>query len=106
MSKMSDLDVMEQEAELAEMQKKCDEHNAEWVKKWPNYCKTCKGWGGFGYTQSHGPGLNEQMFDVCDAPEKSETCHRCGQDGLDADANGPCKHCGWNFDDGLQEVRY
>lgn len=43
------------------------------------------------------------MFDPCEATERIETCHRCGLDGLAEDGEGPCTHCGWNYDDGEPE---
>ncbi len=79
---------------------------AEWREKWPQHCKACHGWGGSSYTQSHPYGMgsaHETLFDPCEATERPETCHRCGVDGLDGDGNGPCKHCGWNYDDGDPE---
>jgi hypothetical protein len=79
---------------------------AVWREKWPQHCKACHGWGGSSYTQSHPYGMgsaHETLFDPCEATERPETCHRCGLDGLDADGNGPCKHCGWNYDDGDPE---
>lgn len=75
---------------------------AEWRTKWPNHCKSCGGWGGSAYTEMHGfkGGSGETIADPCGAlPETA--CHRCGApDGLTADSEGPCRHCGWNFDDG------
>lgn len=73
---------------------------ASWRDKWPNHCKQCHGWGGFSFYQSHGPGPSEQMFDTCDAYDNFHRCHRCGELGLTADGDGPCSHCGWNYDDG------
>ena len=39
----------------------------------------------------------------CEALEIG-VCHRCGKPGLDAETGeGPCKYCGWDYDDGLPE---
>jgi len=80
---------------------------AEWVLKWPNHCKACGGWGGSTFLQSHPYGMgsaSESLFEQCSAIEKYETCHRCGQDGLTEDGNGPCRFCGWDYDDGSPQV--
>jgi len=76
---------------------------AEWRAKWPNHCVKCHGWGGFTFKQSHPYGMGsatETLVDPCEAIAKLETCHRCGYDGLTDTAEGPCKFCGWNYDDG------
>jgi hypothetical protein len=81
------------------------EHNERWKKQWPNHCSKCCGWGGTGYTEMHGftYGAGEQMFDPCDCTIEGK-CPRCGKKGLTPDeGEGPCKHCGWNYDDGLRE---
>jgi hypothetical protein len=76
--------------------------NAQFERLWPNYCKHCGGWGGSSYQESHGfkGGGSETIFDLCGALE-NEQCHRCGARGLSEDGEGPCKACGWNFDEGL-----
>lgn len=79
----------------------------EWRSLWPHHCKTCHGWGGaISYqSQPYGAGpAQESIFDPCDAPPRIETCHRCGQDGLSSDGDGPCSFCGWNYDDGDPET--
>src|SRR6185295_15546488 len=81
---------------------------AEWKAKWPRHCTLCGGWGGKTFYQSHGPGPSEQMFDLCvhDQDEDFSLCHRCGENGLTEDGEGPCKSCGWDFDDGIPEEPY
>lgn len=72
----------------------------QWRKQWPMHCAACAGWGGHSYTENHGmPGPGETIFDPCDAGPP-ELCHRCGMHGLDDESAGPCRVCGWNFDDG------
>lgn len=88
-------------AAIEQAARECAEQAAAWRVKWPHHCKACDGWGGSSFTQSHGPGPGEQMFDVCEALPNMMTCHRCGKDGLsDTDGEGPCSHCGWDYDDG------
>lgn len=73
-----------------------------WKAKWPNYCKSCGGWGVTTYYESHGfkYGPSEQIVDPCEA--RSETaCHRCGMEGHDPDHEQACFFCGHNSDDGL-----
>jgi hypothetical protein len=77
--------------------------NAEWRARWPNHCSACSGWGGSHHTESHGfrHGAGEQIFDLCEAVPETQ-CHRCGEQGLSPEGEGPCTRCAWNFDDGLQ----
>ncbi len=80
-----------------------DMRAATWRAMWPNHCKACAGWGGATFFQSHPYGMGsaqEQMFDPCEAPSSAAICHRCGEAGLTEDGEGPCKACGWNYDDG------
>ena len=89
------------EVELIKAREAADARNAEWEQRWPIYCRGCGGWGAFTFYQSHGPGPSEQMSEPCDAREPS-MCHRCGALGLSEDGDGPCRECGWNYDDGLE----
>lgn len=80
-----------------------EEYNTSWIAKWPGYCKKCLGWGGGTFYEHHDEGGPEQLLDPCDR-EPYTTCHRCGVPGtLSVDGEGPCKNCGWNYDDGLLE---
>lgn len=90
--------------EAAEQVKKDAE---QWKQKWPNYCVHCNGWGGSSYTEMHGfnYGSGETFCDPCEHLELT-ICHRCGEHGLTEDGGGPCKHCGWNYDDGLPEFTF
>lgn len=76
-----------------------------WRRAWSRHCAACGGWGGSSFTEMHGfrGGSGEQMFDPCGAFPNAATCHRCGQDGLGEDGDGPCKHCGWDYDDEMPE---
>ncbi len=68
-----------------------------WRISWPAYCRECNATGG----EAYGGGIDEPPdFEHCDALPW-EFCHRCGRDGLTVDGEGPCTHCGWNFDDAL-----
>lgn len=76
---------------------------AAWREKWPNFCKSCRGWGGSVFYQSHPYGstsAQEPLLELCDAIADPSICHRCQNAGLDEDGEGPCKACGWSYDDG------
>jgi hypothetical protein len=50
-----------------------------WKARWPNYCRTCDGWGLSQYVDAP---TGESTAERCDALPLS-TCHRCGApDGL------------------------
>jgi hypothetical protein len=73
-----------------------------WKARWPNYCRTCGGWGLLQYGDAQ---TGESTAERCDALPLS-TCHRCGApDGLDPkdEVGLGCSRCGWNFDDGVPE---
>jgi hypothetical protein len=72
--------------------------NAAWRQRWPNHCQACGGWGSIPFAQHEA----EILSVPCEALEPG-ACHRCGQDGLDPESGGgPCRACGWNFDDGVR----
>lgn len=93
-----------EEAAAAEYAAKAKAHNEAWRSKWPNHCTRCGGTGGqVMRNYPHAP----DDFDLCPRGEQNpELCHRCGQNGLNADAEGPCKFCGWNYDDALWSESY
>lgn len=64
----------------------------DWRNRWPNHCRECGGWG-----RVASP---DEDF-ICYAYYDWRICHRCGRNGLLEDGTGPCKVCGWNYDDGL-----
>ena len=81
------------------------EESAAWKKKWPHHCSSCVGWGYFNVRNvvPYGMGTaTETLGEMCDAIDIN-ICHRCGMDGLNEDGEGPCSHCGWNYDDGVPE---
>ena len=70
-----------------------------WKKKYPDYCRKCSGWGlGYYYAATR---WEPEDWGPCESLDNFEICHRCGKHGLDEDGNGPCKHCNWEYDDGL-----
>jgi hypothetical protein len=77
----------------------------EWEAKWPHHCTKCGGWGGSSYVEMHGfkYGPGETIFEPCQEFEDLTICHRCGEHGLKEDGEGPCRACGWNYDDGIPE---
>jgi hypothetical protein len=83
-----------------------EEHKA-WAERWPNFCIHCGGWGYFFYPgKLSGPPENcypDEQEPCYHLPEGA--CHRCGKpDGYsDPEFEGPCKHCGHQYDDGLRK---
>ena len=83
-----------------------------YAEKWPNHCRSCNGWGVTTFSQSVPYGSTSASFDTqdpCDACTMHGKCARCGERGLACEENGddeiitgegPCKLCGWNYDDG------
>lgn len=81
--------------------KKCEEHEHNWLKQWPDYCHGCFGAYFRSWTESHGETMSEPCWDL-----DSGICHRCkrkgltiidGEDGLQNDEKTPCFFCGWNY---------
>lgn len=85
----------------------------EYKNKWPNYCRSCGGWGGSVFYQSHPYGstyANEEMWDPCTDCIEDGKCPRCGwempEDEFEETLEfGVCRKCGWREDkpDGLPE---
>ena len=99
---MTDAELSEQKA-WDSYYSEIEQKNEEFKAKWPNYCKKCGGWGMHSYTEMHGfnYGCGEQMAEPCECVEEG-ICPRCGKEaGFDDEGQGPCQHCGWNYDDGL-----
>ncbi|KVV40820.1 hypothetical protein WT27_12885 [Burkholderia territorii] len=102
---LKELDAVEQQ-ERARVQEVATAAEV-WRRRWPSHCTACGGWGGSTTRQSHPYGSGsaiELIPDPCEAHERVEICHRCGQDGLAEDGDGPCAVCGWNYDDGLPQL--
>lgn len=64
---------------------------AEYEKTYPNYCKSCEGWGRF-KKQDRPPYISD-----CDDCIKKGRCPRCGGASLNNLFN--CTKCGWDNDD-------
>lgn len=80
----------------------------EWDAKWPNACKHC---GGAGAWHSYGGREEPPDGGPCSECTEKGLCARCGQPGLtDEDrgdkstGDGPCKLCGWDYDDVRPEL--
>lgn len=73
-----------------------------WRRSYPNYCKTCNGWGQFysSFKPDAGPGYLEDI-EPCNNCTADGLCARCGGPLSPVDASGPCQDCGWNYDDGM-----
>ena len=84
---------------------------AEWTAKWPDYCTKCDGRGEFVYSfdpspagVSLSPGTLEDV-EPCGQCTEQGICARCGEAGLNPETGeGPCSHCGWNYDDCLPHM--
>ena len=78
-----------------------------WRERWPNYCRSCNGWGQTVFYQSVPYGATvayEPITDPCDCA-LGDQCARCGKpDALDEEGEGPCIFCGWNYDEGTPSV--
>ena len=90
--------------------------NQDWIRRWPNYCTKCGGWGG---DDRFGFGYPYHLDGICQPEDK---CHRCGGDldgvedyrdwipwippgGTLLDPLLPiCTKCGWRYDDGLEDL--
>lgn len=96
-------------AECIAEHKAIDDSRAAWLAQWPDYCRKCDGYGRHSYTEMHGFGYGsgEELSDPCPECVERMKCPRCGQAGLQEDAEpdgagiGPCSCCGWNDDAGL-----
>lgn len=89
---------------------KHDKIVAEYQKRWPNYCRSCNGWGGT-YSQydpspagvSLSPGYILE-FDTCPSCLEEGVCPRCGETSslieLDVEDGDDihCPECGWRSD--------
>lgn len=68
-------------------------------KRWPEHCKTCRGWGVFTFYENHGMpgGMSETITDPCEPCYGK--CPRCAVeighiDTFHYDEEG-CRECGW-----------
>ena len=94
---------MEHTEQCEEDRVRIEKVREEYVKQWPNYCRRCNGWGGFGSTYdpspagvSLGSGSMED-FDPCPDCGEKNLCSRCGW-GVDfSNAIETCPHCGAKF---------
>lgn len=80
-----------------------------WVDRWPDACDNCGGHGAFHF---HGDRYTPPYSDPCDTCTDKGLCARCGKPGLTSEergdsstGDGPCKECGWNYDDALPAMR-
>jgi hypothetical protein len=74
---------------------------SSWVKRYPDYCRMCKGFG------QHE--CDAYSLPCKDCVEKG-LCARCGKPGLtcenrgdESTGEGPCSFCGWDYKDGRPE---
>ena len=73
-----------------------------WQEKWPWYCRVCRGYGMVGWPESRD---RPAACDPCDGCTEGGHCARCGAaNSLSSDGEGPCRACGWNYNDALPEI--
>jgi hypothetical protein len=80
--------------------RKFEEFRKQWIKKWPNYCQKCGGWGGFEGYQSvpYGMGSTSMpVFDTCDECIERGKCPRCGKYTFKQDDRELCRNCGFDI---------
>ena len=88
---LAEPDLLEQEIRQA---------NAAWADRWRKHCTACNGWGGFSAPLAD---ARSGGFAWCTALGAGQ-CHRCGEHGLSAEGEGPCSVCGWNYDNGMEDL--
>lgn len=81
-----------------------------WTDAWPNACDYCKGHGVF--FSGGGSFYDPPSMDPCDMCTDKGICARCGSPDLTSEergdsstGEGPCKACGWNYNDAEPELR-
>jgi hypothetical protein len=90
--------IEQAEREAHELSEYTRQANQAWRDRWPAFCRVCSGWGG---TPSDPLHPAESSWTPCEALPP-EVCHRCGFAGLTLESgDGPCRFCGWSYDDGL-----
>lgn len=103
-----DREIMSEDDEAARKEEEAyNEYNrqvnadrAAFEEKWPDYCRACGGWGKWSRPQTR---WEPADGGPCESLPDG-TCHRCNfEAGLTPDGDGPCSHCGWNYDDGLRD---
>lgn len=78
-----------------------------WAGTWPNWCRSCRGFGAF---YDYGSYEVPPSCEPCDDCTGRGICSRCAHAGLTSEdrgdqstGDGPCRCCGWNYDDGLPD---
>jgi hypothetical protein len=98
----------EDEREMAAMRQyyaDLEAHNKAWVERWPNFCIHCGGWGYFFYPGKFQVHRRTVIPTTRNHATTFPKVPGCGApDGYsDAELEGPCKHCGHQYDDGLRK---
>lgn len=80
-----------------------------YTKRWPNYCRTCKGCGAFVYEDDPSPpGValapgSMTHSDPCPDCTERGRCARCGG-RIDVASNQACPRCGWDWGRGVDDA--
>src|SRR4029077_2805990 len=87
-----------------------------WIQKWPNYCRSCYGWGKYPKKYRYFTNPKDREYDDLFHPpgfceERPENaCHRCAHGKFVPKSIDPtdgsiveyhCDTCGWYFNDGM-----
>lgn len=93
---------MEHTKECIDLTEKQEQLHAEWVAKYPNYCQSCYGVGGFHFPSTQ---WEPDSYDICKCHEDLK-CSRCATpmpEEIFENDKKPFPCCGWfwgkNFDD-------
>ena len=92
---------MEHRPECTKAQEQYATDVAAYEAQWPNYCRTCRGWG---VTRYYDDPIGEQwssshwFSEPCD--DCAGRCPRCGADWpeTDEEMERPCPACSWKYD--------
>lgn len=86
-------------------QRQIEKKHKEWVRKWPNYCRSCGGFGVNSWYENASPwGSGEnwpmQVTDVCPSCLEQGKCPRCGREAWTEEEveneSLTCMYCGWD----------
>lgn len=87
-----------------------EKERAEWIARWPNYCRRCEGWGMLGPEFALGRHWPEGVSESCKSCLNDDKCPRCAAQPLkELETDERCKidgsplvtfectACGWTY---------